>query len=338
MTPLRAVTLAMSMGLAGLVAAITVLSATGGGPVTLAALAVSAGGLVVLYALLLGRVCWVAADKAVHPPPCEDMPGLEDYPALQAAAQLVSFSVPEDGRRVGWFIPGQSGGTILLLHGYGCRRQQMLDHADVLNRAGYSVFLFDFRSSGDSDGDAVTLGFYEQRDAVAAVEYLKTRPDVDAERLGSLGISMGAVAAILAAAKTPEIKATIADSPYESASKVVKEAFTAVTGLPTFPCAPVAVQIIRWRLGISPDGVVPKDDIPAISPRAVLLIHGLEDKFLSPGNSETLLAAAREPKELWLVEGSQHVNGINDHREEYCRRMVEFFDRHLKLRSFDGSL
>ena len=285
---------------------------------------------VVLSLVVLGGVGWTGAERAIHPKPCDDVPALADYSTLQPLAEVVSFSVPDDGQRVGWFIPGQSRATVLLLHGYGCRRQDMLDYAEVLHGAGYSTLMFDFRNRGDSDGNAVTLGFYEQQDAVAAVDYLKTRSDVDIELLGVLGISMGASVAILTTAQVPEIKAVIADSAFESADQAVEEGFTRVTGLPTFPFSPITLQIIRWRLGISPSDVVPKDQIASIGPRPIFLIHGLADTKVTSGNSKTLFAAAREPKTLWLLEGSEHTDGIKDFPEEYSQRMLEFFGRHLK--------
>lgn len=281
--------------------------------------------------LVLAGAGWIGAQRAIHPNPCSDAPALAKYPELESAAETVSFQVPEGNQRVGWFIPGRGQATVLLLHGYGCQRQEMLEYADVLHRAGYSTMLFDFRNRGDSDGDAVTLGFYETQDAVAAVEYLKTRHDVDINRLGVLGASMGASVAIMAAAQVPEIKAAIADSPFQSANKAVEEGFTRVTDLPAFPFAPVTLLIIRFRLGISPGDVVPEDQISAISPRPILLIHGLADTKVTPGNSEALFAAAGEPKELWLLPGSEHTDGIKkDYQDEYSQRMVEFFDRYLK--------
>jgi len=284
----------------------------------------------VLSVAVLGGVGWIGSQRAIHPAASTYQRTLADYPALQAAAEVVSFQVPQDGRRVGWFIPGRSKATVLLLHGYGGRREGMLARADVLHQAGYSVMLFDFRNRGESDGDAVSLGFHETQDAVEAVRYLNTRRDVDQGRLGVLGASMGASVAILAASQAPELKAVIADSAFQSASRAVEEGFTRETGLPRLPYSPIALAIIQLRLGVSPGDIVPEDHIRAISPRPILLIHGLADSDLSPANSQALFAAAGEPKELWLLPGSGHIDGIEDYPEEYARRMVQFFDSNLR--------
>jgi fermentation-respiration switch protein FrsA (DUF1100 family) len=285
---------------------------------------------VVMSVIALAGVGWIASERGIHPRLCNTGDkSLSDYVTLEPKAQLVTFPVPETGQRVGWFVPGESQATVILLHGFGCRRQEMLDHAQVLNQAGYSVLLFDFHGQGDSDGDAVTLGFREQQDLLAVVDYLKARDDVDQSNIGVLGISMGASVAIMGAAQSPDIKAVIADSPFESASRAIEEGFTRVIGLPAFPFAPITLQIIEWRLGVSPDRVVPRDHIAAISPRPLLLIHGLADTEVSPANSEILFAAAGEPRELWLVPDIDHTRGMQDRREEYSERIVQFFDQHL---------
>lgn len=252
---------------------------------------------VIASVLVIAAVGWIGSERGIHPILCNTgNESISDYPTLEQAAELLSFPVPELGQRVGWFVPGRSQSTIILLHGFGCRRQEMLDRALALNQAGYSTLLFDLHGQGDSDGDAVTLGFYERQDALAAVEYLKTRDDVDGSNIGVLGISMGASVAIMAAAMNPDIKAVIADSPFESATRGIEEGFTRVTGLPRFPFGPITLTFIEWRLGISPEDIAPIEKVAAISPRPLLLIHGTGDTDVSPANSEVLFAAAGEPK------------------------------------------
>jgi uncharacterized protein len=196
----------------------------------------------VVSLLVIVGVSWIGSERGIHPPICgAGYKSLADYPLLESQAELVSFPVPGLGRRVGWFIPGRSESTIILLHGFSCHRHEMLDHALVLNEAGYSTLLFDFYGRGDSDGDASTLGYYERRDALAAVEYLNHRSDVDMSNVGVLGVSLGASVAIMAAAEAPEIKAVVADSPFETAGRAIEEGFTRVTGLPCFPYSTVTL-------------------------------------------------------------------------------------------------
>ena len=74
-----------------------------------------------------------------------------------------------------------------------------------------------------------------------------------------------------------------------------------------------------WRLS-------PVRTIARISPRNILLIHGLEDTSIDSGESRRLFEAAREPKELWLVPGAEHVACFYRDPDSYTRRILGFFD------------
>jgi fermentation-respiration switch protein FrsA (DUF1100 family) len=201
----------------------------------------------------------------------------------------------------------------------------MLPHADYLYRDGFSVLMFDFRYRGESEGDEQTLGAKEPWDIEAAVNYLKKRPDVDPRRIGVQGDSLGAAAAILAAAETLEIKGVIADIPFKSLSSVIDHSFTHLVGLPSFPFAPVSKFICELRLWVDLDDVAPIKVIGEISPRPVFLIDNLKDDLFPSDSVERLYAAAREPKQLWQIPGAPHGKGWETAPEEYERRVLTFW-------------
>lgn len=78
-----------------------------------------------------------------------------------------------------------------------------------------------------------------------------------------------------------------------------------------------------------PDDIAPIEQIVAISPRPLLLIHGTADTHVNSGNSEDLFAAAVEPKKLILLPGIEHARGMKDVPDEYTDLIVRFFDLHL---------
>ncbi|HID07996.1 MAG TPA: alpha/beta fold hydrolase, partial [Armatimonadetes bacterium] len=100
----------------------------------------------------------------------------------------------EDGVRIaGWFIPARGNDnhcTIIICHGYPGVRSRFIDVAPALHRAGYSVFMFDFRGNGHSGGRP-TIGRTEVRDLRAAVHWLKAHRTKQAQRIGVIGFSMG---------------------------------------------------------------------------------------------------------------------------------------------------
>src|SRR5262245_60026163 len=83
----------------------------------------------------------------------------------------VEFESGSGAKLRGWLIPGHSGaGAVVLMHGFRGDRREMLGRASFLNRADYSVLLFDFQAHGESRGKEITIGYLESRDAQAAVK------------------------------------------------------------------------------------------------------------------------------------------------------------------------
>ena len=90
----------------------------------------------------------------------------------------------------------QHQGVILLFHGYGGCKSQLIREAELFNRMGYSTFLIDFRASGESEGNQTTIGFLESQDVITAFNWVKAKfPN---EKIIPYGFSMGAVAVMKA--------------------------------------------------------------------------------------------------------------------------------------------
>lgn len=157
------------------------------------------GGILLLY-----TITHPARDRTVLNP--------ED---LLLRTEDVTFQATDGVNLSGWLVKGVPGGPVVILcHDLGGSRFSLLNSAVSLNRAGYALFVFDFRGHGQSGGRGASLGLDEKHDLLGAVAYLKTRKDPDATRLGVWGIGMGAYAAALAAAETPDIVALALDALY----------------------------------------------------------------------------------------------------------------------------
>jgi len=140
----------------------------------------------------------------------------------------VGFDSTDDKVRLGgWFIPsGQgTGPAVVFVHGWLWNRLgnvegqvpvddksvDFLPAATALHEAGYHVLLFDLRNHGESGRKLpITYGLRESNDVQGALAYLRHRSDVDPDRIGILGCSMGANAAIYGAAASPPVKAILA--------------------------------------------------------------------------------------------------------------------------------
>jgi len=235
-----------------------------------------------------------------------------------------------DGLRLhALFLPGRSGSPALLLcHGYYRSLAEPFPVGCELNRLSYHVLLIDFRACGRSKGRFTTLGHREVADVLGAVDYLRCR--LGQRPLGVLGISMGAVAALIAAPCCPSIGAIVADSAYADLEATIRHKMRQILRLPFLMGLGWASIRIGERLsGGNVAAVRAVDAAARLAPRPLLLIHGEKDDYLPPDNAQQLFQAAGEPKELWLAPGSGHAMARLDHSREYVERVHAFFQRHL---------
>ncbi len=254
-------------------------------------------------------------------------PGPPDPPDVDL--EEVSFRSRDGVRLFGLFLPGRKTYPgIVLCHGYFKSLAEPFEIGLRLNQEGYSVLLFDFRGCGRSGGRFTTIGYKESWDVLAAVDLLKER--LGRRPIGVLGISMGAAAAIMAAAQTPDIAALVADSAYAHLEGVVRKK------LPEFapfrwlvPFGWLSVLMGQLLSGGRLRSVRPVDYVSRISPRPVLFIYGERDSYIPPEHPHELFEAAGEPKQMWVAPGSDHAVARLDYPEEYARRVLEFFGRHL---------
>ncbi len=246
----------------------------------------------------------------------------------------VTFISTDGLHLAGWYIPSHNGATIILCHGLGANRLDMLPQAVLLAEHGYGSLLFDFRAHGESEGEMVTYGYAETDDVLAAVDYLLARPDVDPQRIGILGGSLGAATAIRAAARSTHLKAVVAESAFTSLEDEVASSFKVFSGLPAFPFAPLTVAFAQRQTGLRISEVRPIDDIPSIAPWHVFIIHGTDDDMIPAEQGLRLYEAAGEPKELWMVDMMGHGSALGIFPDEYEGRVISFFDQSLLAQDY----
>jgi fermentation-respiration switch protein FrsA (DUF1100 family) len=234
----------------------------------------------------------------------------------------------EDGLRLSaWWLPRPDSQRVVIgLAGHRSPKSDLLGIGSGLWRAGNNVLLFDWRSRGQSDVAQHSLAYYELRDAEAAVAYaIKRIPEA---RLGLMGYSMGASVALLLAAREPRVAAIAADSPFTGIAEVVAHG-AAQLRLPPQLVVPMADRLTGWRYGYRFGAVRPIEAVAAISPRPLLLIHGAADSLIPVSHAHELFAAAREPKQRWIVEGAEHCGAYFADRTGYVARTAEFFQQYL---------
>lgn len=233
----------------------------------------------------------------------------------------VTFTSTDGIRLIGWYIPARNHAAVILCHGYSNNRSQLLDQAAVLAQQGFGVLLYDMRAHGDSEGALFTRGWLEVNDLLGAVAYIQRRSDVDPNRIGVYGFSIGGQVAIRAAAQTDTIKAVIADGASTSNFRDEPPRVSVKEWI-DYPGNWLYYIMLSWFSGVpTPPAVL--DVIATISPRPLLLIatgQGLEQRQI-----RRYYDAAHEPKALWEIPETGHGGGFAAHPQEYADRMTAFY-------------
>ena len=257
----------------------------------------------------------------------------------------VSFTSREDHLALsGWFIPGirpdgslTTRDTIIMVHGYSGNRATetvgMLAIASGFVHHGFAVLTFDLRAAGKSAAAPESMGHYEQRDVLGAVDFLQSDP-LPYPELGrpqaivGWGDSMGASTLLLAAAKEPAIQAVVADSAYGELLTFLK------TGLPNHShVSPLLtlglLEAAQAIYGVNLAAVRPVDVVKDLAPRPVFFIQGDKDDTVPPSQMEELAQAARSAPgahvQTWLVSWAGHAGSFHQMSEVYINRIVAFY-------------
>ena len=291
----------------------------------------SAGALLLVAAAIVLTVGWIGSERAIHRAYDREPTTPADYP-FAAVTEDVRFPSRDGTSLAAWFVPTAERGrpAVLLVHGYGRSRNELLPHAAYLNRAGYNVLLIDFRGRGESGGDAITLGAHEPLDVLGAIDYLSSRTDIDTSRLAVQGVSLGASSALLALPEEPRLKVAVIESPFDTVRGVVDRSFQNFIGLPSFPFAPITIFFVERRVDADADTIRPIDAVARSGGRALFIIQDERDRLMPEDAGRRIFAAAPEPKQFWLVPNATHAQALAATGSEYEDRVLAFYRQFLE--------
>ena len=221
-------------------------------------------------------------------------------------------------------MPSHNRAAVVLVHGGGGSRDGARRHAALLARAGYGVLLYDARGRGESDGDTDAYGWTWGRDVDAAIAWLKRWPEVDAGRIGALGLSTGADVLVEVAARRHDLRAVVADgSTNRSLADVAKVAHGGDwLALPFYASLYGASEVF---LGARPGP--PLADLAAqVPPTPIFFIasNWAVERQVAP----VYARAAGRSSRLWEVDAG-HTQALKQYPREYARRVFAFFDQAL---------
>lgn len=202
---------------------------------------------------------------------------------------------------------GEAVGTVLLLHGYGGCRDELLPVAEVFLDRDLRVVLLDQRGAGDSDGRFTTLGYREAEDVAAVARSVRSQ---HAGPLVAYGFSMGAVAALGAAGReNAHLDGVIAEAPYASLVDTVGQRFE-ILGLPATPGAQLltfwgSVWAGFWAFDLRPVDDAEGIDVPT------LVMSGALDRRAPPTDGAAIVARLGGPGVHTVLPGTGHQLGLS---------------------------
>ena len=241
-------------------------------------------------------------------------------------AEEIQFLSADDLILRGWFVasPGARA-TVILVHGDGEHRASgrygLLDLLGDYVARGFNVFSFDLRGHGESAGSRSSLGEREARDVEAAVACVRRQGG--ATPIVLHGFGTGATYAIVAAERSREVRAVIADTPVGSIRQHLSERRSG----PSRWLLPLSLRMAaRWFDAdvsvLAPHSSCRDLDVP------VLLIHSVRDPLVPLAHSVNLAAASlHHSTAVWRVEAPrEHAGAYHSSPEGYVRRCVEYID------------
>mgnify|MGYP004444324735 CR=1 FL=1 len=221
--------------------------------------------------------------------------------------------------------------TAVLVHGYTDSSVMMLCIGEMYHhRLGFNILIPDLYAHGNSDGDAIRMGWLDRLDIL---EWIRIANEIFGGNTQMVvhGVSMGAATTMMTSGEnTPDfVKCFVEDCGYTSVwdqfGKELKEDFH----LPTFPllnCSSLLCDILYdWNFKeASAIEQVKKCQKP------MFFIHGDSDDYVITDYVYSLFEAKSEPKEMWIVPETDHAHSFRNHPQDYTQKVREFTQKYIK--------
>ncbi len=242
----------------------------------------------------------------------------------------VSWGLKDSIDAYAWWIPGNKGAPgILLAPGMGLGRSHGLSLAAQLNRSGFNILVCDSRGNGALPQGASTLGVKEQEDLAAALNFMRSRPEVDPKRIGIWGTDVCAHAALAVAGSIPEVRAIAADSPYDTVGEFLAVRLRELLRVES-RLAETACGTLFRLLNFLPESALTEGiNTAAIADRGILFITGDNRKDMT-GLTVPLFDRLQPRKEKINLTHSRVRLMTGEEMSNYDLQVADFFRLNLQ--------
>lgn len=250
-------------------------------------------------------------------------------PARQGLAYEDVVLIHENGLRIhGWWLPaeGRVRGTVYFLHGNAQNISTHLANVAWMPRAGYQVFLLDYRGYGLSEGDAELPEVFA--DIRLGLDWLEGSGRLGQAPLVVFGQSLGAAMGVkvLAEEGNPQrVDCVMLESVFSGYSQITRAALSQSWLL--WP--------LQWPVAaLMPDRWDPVDHISALKGTPLLLMHSRDDNIIPFEQGRTVFEAAKQPKAFRELSGA-HIAGSRARGVQ--RDMLGFLERNCPAPAADSA-
>jgi dipeptidyl aminopeptidase/acylaminoacyl peptidase len=236
----------------------------------------------------------------------------------------------------GWFIPPahtEANGpppVIIIAHGWNSNRSSMLRYINRLHPEGYALLVGDARSHGESEATRVPSGITMCDDIEAALDYISSRTDIDPQRIGVLGHSLGGFGSVLALGRGDKrIRALVTDAMPARVETMIAAELTR-RKLPLFPLVQLIPLVWSLRSGITKEQFNIVRAIDATT-TPLLMIHSRNDHFIPVTEHEYVISHIRREVEQLYLDCDGHSSSAGD--PAFWQRVLPFFKVYLVNKS-----
>ena len=216
----------------------------------------------------------------------------------------------------------------------GADKSSMLSRAELLKRHGFSTLLIDLQAEGETRGNAITMGYLESADVVAARDWI--RQTAPGRKIGVIGTSLGG-ASVLLAPQPSGFDAVVLESVYPRIGRAIENRIRMWLGFLAPVLTPLLLIQLEPRLHITESDLEPIRWIGRLG-APVLVAAGSKDQHTTLEESRELFAAATKPKSLWVVEGAVHQDLLAYDPIAYEEHVVDFLRRNLAAQAAPGPI
>ena len=246
----------------------------------------------------------------------------EDYNVLSKRGYLMmcSFFRADLSKRIPYIRP-----VVIYLHGNSSSRIEGTKMAFFLLNKGIDLFVFDFPGCGKSEGEYISLGYYEKEDLNSIVDFVEKFPGVG--KIGIWGRSMGAVTGLMYSCNDKRIKAQCLDSPFANFKDLAIKLCKQQIYIPEFVINTILYflkKTIKKKNNLEIENLKPIE-FAKLSKTPTFFIHAMKDNLIPYEQTIQIYEKYAGIKSINITEGDHNT----PRQKHLIYKIISFFCKYL---------